>query len=344
MSEFGPSHPDELVQSEELKEKSIIFETPGQIAVILAKKPLVPSSEGFNLTVTPEQSSKPYFDPEAKIQDSMPTFLTALATARSVFGDRNSKDEYNLYNQWVNVHLLPRFGGEKHLQIEVTGRNAAGKTWGQPIDYPKTDINYEQFPVVKQEVEMVSQLLPSQYQEILNEAQEVTLFDKPGTEGQFPPKSKTIFQYQNFEIMAPTENPHIEEGGLHFWIQANTDKKFEGVQSDVKNGLEQFILSSAVAKAIYQEFGRPIEIHFSGNWGLAMPDNPKENLSAHANLYAAPADTNRVDLPDRPGYQRPPMPEEIRQRARKALEERLPELVNQLAGRRVSEILGNSND
>jgi hypothetical protein len=317
--------------------------------VISPLKPLVPTNEGTHLRIIPDTEITPYFEEGCDIKKTIRPFLTALATARAMFGDPSEKDEYYYWNQWVNVHLIPRFGGKSNFQIEVIGRNARGDTWAEPVEYPKLE-EYDQFLIVREEQEMLEQMIPKKAQEVAVEAAGATLFDD---NKEYEAKEKTIFSFQNFEIMMPTENPHVEEGGLHLWVHANDRGQNEGVQSNVKNGLEQFIISEAIAKVIYKELGVPIEIHFSGNWGLpthhqeeesvAKGEDPSgnyygENLSAHANLYGAPPETDRADLPPRPAYERPAMPEETREKVRLALEKSLPHLLDAFLGKKVMDI------
>lgn len=316
--------------------------------VITPEKPLVPTNEGTHLRVVPDQEMPPYFKEECKIKDTIRPFLTALATARAMFGDPEDPNEFHYWNQWVNVHLLPRFGGKENLQIEVVGRNARGKTWAEPINYPKLE-EYEQNSIVQEEQGMLERNIPKRAQEIANEADETRLFDD---QNEYETQEKTIFSFQNFEVMMAASNPHVEKGGLHLWIHANNRQNKEGVQSDVKNGVEQFIVAQSVAKAVYQELGVPIEIHFSGNWGLpsykqqeekvAKGADPiqnyyQENLSAHANLYGAPPETDRVDLPERPVYERPEISQETRQKVKIALEKNLPGLLNEFTNKTITE-------
>lgn len=305
--------------------------------VMVPEKTLVKPYEGVHLRIEPDEEKLPYFNPEAKISESLKPFLIAVATARSVFSDP-SREDYDYYSQWVNLHCLPRFGGQNHLQFEVIGRNARGETWAEPVDYPKSE-NFDPSYVSLGEMRMIKDELPKYLQEVTDEAQSVTLFDKSGSEEQIQPNEKTIMQFQNFEIIAPRDNPHVEEGGLHIWINAHVDKNAEGVQSDVKNGVEQFILASAVAKSIYQEMGVMIEIHFSGNWGLPTEGHWRENLSTHANLYGAPPGKENVDLPPRPQYERPAIPEETRQRIKEALQKHMTEYLNEFVGQSFESII-----
>ncbi len=314
------------------------------------EKPLVHPHEGVHLRVSPNEDLSPYFDENCPIENTLLPFLTAMAAARSVFGDPADSDEYHYFEQWVNVHLVPRFGGCNKFQIEVIGRSARGDTWAQPVGYPKSE-EYEQSPVVREEQEMIKKMMPSMLNEIAQEAKDVTLFD-----GQSEKESHdlAIFHFQNFEIMMAKKNPHVEEGGLHLWVHANNGGSHEGVQSDVKNGVEQFILAEAISKVIYKELGVPIEIHFSGNWGLptwqqqfeavANGKDPGknyygENLSAHANLYGAPPETDRVDLPPRPVYERPTMPDATREKVKQALADYMPAILDNYTGKKLTEIV-----
>lgn len=335
--ETAPSQDRELHQESE----RVIF-TGMETKVVVPEKPLVSPMEGTHLRVSPSQEQGPYYDPKASIAESLRPFLTSLAVARSVFGDPTNRDEYYFWSQWVNVHLVPRFGGENHLQVEVIGRNARGDTWAQPVGYPEGE-EYETHSSVQAEEEMLAREIPKNVNNLAGEAQNITLFDRADTEGQYPPDEKTGLQFQNFDIRVPRENPHVEEGGLHFWIYAHREQGAEGVQSDVKNGVEQFILASAVAKTIFQRFGVAIEIHFSGNWGLVPKNEPGENwqerLSAHANLYGAPAGSEGVKLPPRPGYERPAVPEETRQQIIDALQQEVPNYLNEFIGKKLAEVI-----
>lgn len=329
MSEIPSFNPEEEVDQNE------VFFQGLESKVTVPEKTLVHPYEGVHLRIEPDDEKLPYFDPEAKISESLQPFLTAVATARSVFSDP-SREDYNYYSQWVNLHCLPRFGGQEHLQFEVIGRNARGETWAQPVDYPKSE-DFEPSPVVLDEMKMVRDELPGMLQEVTKEAQTVTLFDRTGSEGQIQPVERTIMQFQNYDIVAPQGNPHVKEGGLHLWIYAHMEGHAEGVQSDVKNGVEQFIVASAVAKSIYQEMGVPIEIHFSGNWGLPTEGHWSENLSAHANLYGAPPGKENVELPPRPQYENPAIPEETRTKAKEALEKHLSTHLNEFINQPLSQ-------
>lgn len=343
--------------------------------VVLPIHPLVPPDGGVNFTVIPNTETKPYFDQETPIRDTLKPFLLALATARAIIKEPGN-EKASEYSQWVNVHAIPRFGGESHLQFEVIGKNARNpKAWAMPVKYPKQEgalseeypeysrygdmipqddgVNYASFPVVKEEIEQVIKQLENREAEIISSSKEITIFD-----GDIPENvvynPQAIFKYKNFEINMPMKNPHVKEGGLHLWIHELTGKKAEGVQSDVKNGLEQFILASIVAKCIYQKLGRAIEIHFSGNWGLptslqqeeavASGKDPegqyiKENLSAHANLYAAPIGINRVELPERPIYRNPDTSEDEKDRVQQALNEGFEGYIKEFENRKVNEII-----
>lgn len=330
MSEIPSYNPENIDQNE-------IFFQGLESEVIVPEKTLVKPYEGAHLRIKPDQEQLPYFNPEAKIAPSLKPFLTAIATARSVFSDP-SREDYYYYSQWVNLHCLPRFGGQNHLQFEVIGRNARGETWAQPVDYPKSE-DFDPSVVSLDEMKMVRDELPDKLQEVVDESQSITLFDKPGSEEQIQPVERTIMQFQNYDVVAPQGNPHVEEGGLHLWIYAHMDKNVEGVQSDVKNGVEQFIVASAVAKSIYQEMGVPIEIHFSGNWGLPIEGHWSENLSAHANLYGASPGKENVELPPRPQYQNPTIPEETRQKAKEALEKHMATYLNEFVKQPLSQYL-----
>lgn len=320
MSESPSPTPEELKQNE-------IFFQASESKIIIPEKNLVRPSEGVHLRVEPNNEQLPYFNPDAKIANSLNPFLVAVGTARSVFGNPG-KEDYYYWSQWVNLHCLPRFGGQNHLQFEVIGRNARGETWAQPVDYPKSE-EFDPSFVVLGEMNTIREQLPNYLTEIKDEIQNVILFDKPDSAAQIEPNDKTIFQFQNFEIMMAKANPHVEKGGLHLWVHAHIDKNAEGVQSDIKNGVEQFIIASAVAKSIYSEMGIPIEIHFSGNWGLPTEGHWEENLSAHANLYGAPPGKENVELPPRPTYQRPEIPEETRQKTKQALEKHMTEYLKE---------------
>lgn len=326
---------------ETLKDEEIFFEGL-ESEVTVPEKTLVKPYEGVHLRIEPKTEQKPYFDPNARIIDSLKPFLLAMASARAVFGEPGSEDYYQ-WSQWVNLHGLPRFGGQNHLQFEVIGRNARGQTWAQPLDYPKSE-DFDPSYVNLGEMRMIRDTLPEELQEVVSESQSIVLFDKSGSEQQITPDEKTIMQFQNYEIMMAKANPHVEEGGLHLWINAHAEKNAEGVQSDVKNGVEQFILASVVAKSIYQELGVPIEIHFSGNWGLVPKNEPGENwqehLSAHANLYGAPPGKEGVELPPRPNYQRPEMPEESRQKVKAALEKHLQTYLQDFVGFQLKSLEG----
>lgn len=317
--------------------------------VICPEKPLVPTNEGTHLRVVPDKEMPPYYEEECDIKDTIKPFLTALATARAMFGDPKKREEYHYWNQWVNVHLLPRFGGKETFQIEVIGRNARGNTWAKPIDYPKLE-EYDQRSIVKEEQEMLERNIPKRAKEIVEEAAETKLFDE---DGEHESPEKAIFSFQNLDIMMPKENPHVNEGGLHLWVHNSSKQKHEGVQSSVKNGLEQFLVAQSIAKVVYKATGTPIEIHFSGNWGLpshfqqeekvAKGADPSdnyyaENLSAHANLYGAPPETDRVDLPERPVYERPEIPGATRQKIKDALENDLPAMLSQFTNKTVAEL------
>lgn len=324
----------------EFAPKEELLYSDGESTVIVPQKSLVEPKEGVNLTVISEKQLPPYFSPEAELSDSIHPFLVALATAKSVFGNpeerSNQAGNYHLYNQWVNVHLLPRFGGKDHFQIEIIGRNARGETWAQPVKYPK----FEQFdgrPIVAKEIQNIREEIFANAEAIREEAEQTVLFDKEFPEGTTV-SDKTIFKYKNFEIRMPNENPHVEEGGLHLWVHAHTDEKIEGVQDNVKNGIEQFLIAQAISKLIYSELSIPIEIHFSGNWGLPTEGHWEESLSAHANLYGAPPGTDRVDLPERPGYKRPEMPEETRRVIKAAIESNLPQLLAEFEGKHLREL------
>lgn len=324
MSEF-PSPTPEALKPEE------IFFRGLESKVTVPEKTLVEPHEGVHLRIEPDKEELPYFNPEAKISNSLHPFLVAIATARSVFGKPGTEDYY-YWSQWVNLHCLPRFGGQNHLQFEVIGRNAAGETWAKPVDYPKSE-QFNPSSVVLGEMSVIKEQLPNSLEDVKKEAQSVTLFDKPDSADQIEPGDKTIFQFQNYEIMMPKANPHVEEGGLHLWVHAHIENKAEGVQSEVKNGVEQFVIASAIAKSIYAEIGVPIEIHFSGNWGLVPKNEPGENwqehLSAHANLYGRPPGKENVELPPRPDYQRPEIPEETRQKTKEALEKHMLEYLDE---------------
>jgi len=327
--------------------------------VLLPAVPLVPPDGGVNITVIPAREIKPYFDPESNIEDSLPPFLLSLAAARAVIFEPDSK-KVSKFSQWVNVHAIPRFGGEDHLQFEVTGKNARNeKAWAMPVKYPKEELvlaeeypgytawaetarrlgkaKYDAYPVVIEEIEQIGSQIPSRERDILQESKGMTLFNQEPEEGEAT-DDKCIYVYKNFQIMMAKQNPHVLEGGLHLWVHESSGRKTEGVQSDVKDALEQFILASAIAKSVYAETGRKIEIHFSSNWGLptqlqqqeaeAGGRDPgksyyRENLTTHANLYAAPPGTDRVDLPERPVYSNPEIPEETRQQIKIALEKHL---------------------
>jgi hypothetical protein len=344
--ENGPNESDRNFKAPEVIKQEEIFFQGLESKVTIPEKTLVHPYEGIHLRIEPDEEQLPYFNPEAKISKSLASFLVAMATARSVFSDP-SREDYYLYSQWVNLHCLPRFGGQNYLQFEVIGRNARGETWAQPVDYPKSESFDPPTYVVLDEMLMIKDELPKDLQEVTSEAQSVTLFDKEESEQQIQPNEKTIMQFQNFEIIAPRENPHVKEGGLHLWINAHLDKNAEGVQSDVKNGVEQFILSSAVAKSIYQELGIPIEIHFSGNWGLVPKNEPgehwQEHLSAHANLYGAPPGQENVELPPRPNYQNPDIPEVTRQKIKEALEKHLSNYLEEFVNFHLNSLEGLTN-
>lgn len=325
MSEFEPVGEHALEGNKEVSES--IFDTP-ETRVVMPEKPLVPPQEGTHLRVLPTVEQKPYFDPNSSIRESLPVFVEAVAAARAVFGSTEDEDNY-YWSQWVNVHLVPRFGGREHLQIEVVGRNARGDTWAQPIDYPKEEL-YPSFPTVQQEREMLARELPKQTTAVNAEIASQTLFNQDNYQGK--PGEKTIFAFQNYEVMMARENPHVEEGGLHLWVHANTPEHHEGVQSNLHHGVEQFIVASSVAKSIYSELGVPIEIHFSGNWGLPTAGHWKENLSAHANLYGAPPGQERVALPPRPGYERPTIPEATREQVAQALQTNMQKYLQEFIG------------
>jgi hypothetical protein len=344
MNEFEHQPIPNIETSAEQEQSKEIFEdTELDSKVTILKNPLVKPSEGTHLRVEPREETLPYFDPDAKISDSLKPFLAAIAVARSVFGNPENPNEYYYWSQWVNVHLLPRFGGQRHLQIEVIGRSARGNTWAKPIEYPGGE-NYEPFKVTKEELIMHEREIPKNLSRVKDEAHDTTLFDQESAEDKIEADKLTVFQFQNFEIKAPKNNPHVWEGGLHLWVHAYMDENAEGVQSNVKIGIEQFIIASAVAKSIYEEMGVPIEIHFSGNWGLIPKDekiktNQKENLSAHANLYGAPPSHEGVELPPRPKYERSAIPEETRQRAQKALEKHFKEYASPFLGKKLSELI-----
>jgi len=314
----------------------VIFDND-EIRLVLPEKPLVAPEEGVHVRVEPKEAQKPYFDPEAKIGESLETFKSALAAARSVFGSQEQGDNY-FWSQWVNVHLVPRFGGQNQLQVEVIGRNARGETWAQPVDYPEGE-EYQKNPIVREEIEMIKREMLQNNRDIDNEISNEPIFNNEDYSGE--PDEKTIYTFQNYEVRMARENPHVNEGGLHLWVHANTkeDEKYEGVQSGLRHGIEQFIIASAVAKSVYQELGVPIEIHFSGNWGLPVRGHWKENLSAHANLYGAPSSEEGAKLPPRPGFERPTIPEETRQKARQALEVNMAKYLNEFVGANLNQLL-----
>jgi hypothetical protein len=337
MSEFGPT-PSEMGIEEPQVEIESIYDAFDSKAFI-PEKPLVTPQEGFHLRVEPDDELPAYFEENSDISKTIKPFLLALAGARSVFGSAENPEEYHAWSQWVNVHLLPRFGGQKHLQFEVVGRNARGETWAQPIDYPKTEDFDNQPSVVIEEAHMFQRELPKNAVNIANETGDVILFRDEDIRTDIQTNDKTIFRFGNYEVMAAKANPHVEEGGLHLWINSNLQEKAEGVQSNIKNGVEQFIIASAVAKSLYKKLGRAIEIHFSGNWGLPIEGHWKENLSAHANLYAAPSGVENVELPPRPQYQRPEIPESTREEMEIALRENMQELLTPFANKSLMEIV-----
>lgn len=331
--------PHELEQGGE-----VILETKSSM-VLIPQKPLVPPEEGINLSVVKTVDSQPYFLPETKIEDSFEPLIAAIATARSVFGESGT-DDYHKYSQWVNVHYLPRFGGDEKMQIEVIGRNARGRDWAKPVKYPQ-NVDYEQYPVIKSEIEMIRNLAPKIFDELISESQEVTLFDQERPESA-KDDPKTLVSFGKFDIRAARETPHVEEGGLHLWVhqwKTEGEDSPEGMQSRLKYGVEQSIVAQAVAKAIYQELGIPVEIHFSGNWGLPSRANGfQESLSAHANIYGAPPGKDFVALPERPAregseYLRPNIPEETREKLREALEKHFLTYAEEFKGKKLSEYL-----
>lgn len=344
--------------------------------VLLPAVPLVPPDGGVNVTVIPAKEIKPYFDPESNIEDSLPPFLLSLAAARAVIFEPDS-NKVSKFSQWVNVHALPRFGGESHLQFEVTGKNAMNeKAWAMPVKYPKGEgtideeypgysrwgiagkkiegVKYEMFPVVIEEIEQIKSQLVQRENDIVDEAQNVILFNEETTED-IKHDEKCMFTFRNFDIIVSKANPHVKKGGFQLCVVETGKKKTEGVQSDVKNALEQFIISSAIAKCIFQAMGRKIEIHFSSNWGLPTHlqqqeavlqgkepgvNHMKEILGAHANLYAAPPETNIVELPERPIYSNPEVASEDREIVRSALEKYLLDYLKPFENKKISEVIG----
>ena len=345
--------------------------------VLLPAVPLVPPDGGVNLTVVPAEETGPYFAPETKIDDTLEPFLLSLAAARSVMLEPDSQ-KVSRYCQWVNVHAIPRFGGEEQLQFEVIGKNAKNpKAWAMPPKFPKEEsslaeeypgytqwedaarrvgtVDYDSFPVVQEEIEQIKSQIPDRERDILEETKGVTLFDQKADENEAV-DDKCIFRFRNFQIMMAKQNPHVKEGGLHLWVHESSGRKAEGVQSDVKNALEQFIISSAIAKSVYAETGRKIGINFMGNWGLPnrlqqeeavnQGRDPEKNyyreiLTAHANLYAAPPDVDRVDLPERPVYSNPEIPEDTRQTIKSALDQHLLSYLQPYENKKMSEIINS---
>jgi len=366
-------YPHEL-ENKESGESTLLYSSKlGR--VMLPTHPLVPPDGGVNLTVIPTEEKEPYYEPNAPIEASLPPFLLSLAAARAVITDPES-GRYSKFSQWVNVHAIPRFGGETALQFEVTGKDAMNDpAWAMPVKYPKGEgaideeypgyskygeltqasekVDYGMYPVVKEEIDQIRGQLAKCEEDILKEADNAVLF-----EGEAPEvprqEDKILLVYKNFEIMMAKANPHVEEGGLHLWVREASGRQTEGVQSDVHNALEQFIMAEAISKAIYKGLGRKIEIHFSSNWGLATerqqqeavargkdPEGNyiKESLSAHANLYAAPPDKDYVNLPERPAYTNPEIPEETRQRTKAALEQYLPGYLTPFEHKKASELI-----
>lgn len=331
MLERETVHPYELEGVE-----SLIYEDADDV-VILPQKPLVPPTEGTNLTVVKKEPTKPYFDPQAEIAPTLSTFMKSLALGRASLGLES--DDRHRYSQWVNIHLLPRFAGQKQLQVEVTGRNARGDTWAQPIKYPEHEANYDQFPIVRQEIETIKNQFEGYWQTVQEEAEDLTLFDN---DGDFEKTDQsTIFQFQNFEVKLVSDNPHVREGGLHLWVQANypEGKKPEGAHSDIKDGLEQFIIAQAVAKSVYQCIGRPLEIHFSGNWSLPIRGHWKHDPSTHANLYVAAPDEEGAKLPPRPGFVNPELSPEIKEKITRELPELMSSYLNEFSHKDLNQLL-----
>lgn len=333
MSEVPSFNPENIDQ------KEIFFEGL-ESKVTVPEKSLVPPQEGFHLRVEPKIEQPPYFMKEAKINESLKTFMLAIATARSVFGSPQDRENYYQWNQWVNVHLLPRFGGQGHMQIEVIGRNARGNTWAKPVEYPQSE-EFDPSSVVIDEAKTAQRTLPDYTAEVSSQAKDIILFDQPESEDE--PGSTAIYHFQNYQVLMPKENPHVEESGLHVWIAGKYPKEIEGVQADLKSGVEQFILASAVAKSIYETTGRMIEIHFSSNWGLPTKGHWSENLGVHANMYAAPPGKESVGLPPRPGYERPPVSEETRQQIEQALEQNMPQYLDEFINENLQEVMNEQN-
>lgn len=362
-------------EMENVESGSTILHNSENGKVLLPAAPLVPPDGGVNLTVIPSSEIGPYFSPDTQIGDTLPAFLASLATARAIMFEPSSK-KVSKYSQWVNVHAIPRFGGESHLQFEVIGKNAMNeKAWAMPVKYPKEEgtideeypgyskwgvagkkiegINYEMYPVVTEEIDQIKSQLAQRENDVTNESQNVTLFDEE-TPAETQHDEKCILTYKNFDIMMAKANPHVKEGGLHLWVNETSKRKTEGVQSDMKNAFEQFILASAIAKSIFAETGRKIEIHFSSNWGLpshlqqeeaiAQGKDPeakyiKESLTAHANLYAAPPEIDWVDLPERPIYSNPEIPQQTREIIQAALEQNLTGYLQPFENKKISEVM-----
>lgn len=351
-----------LKYSPELEDQepgSTILSSTENGRVLLPAMPLVPPDGGVNLTVIPSTEIGPYFSPDTQISDTLPAFLTSLAAARAIIHEPDS-EKVSRFSQWVNVHAIPRFGGEGHLQFEVTGKNAMNEeAWGMPVKYPKEEgaideeypgysqwgiagkkiegVKYDMYPVVVEEIGQIKSQMAQRESDIVKESESVTLFDEETPEG-IEHDEKCMFTFRNFDIIVSRANPHVKEGGFQLCVVETSKRKTEGVQSNVKNALEQFIISSAIAKCIFQAMGRKIEIHFSSNWGLPThlqqeeailqgkdpgANHIKEILGAHANLYAAPPEVDRVELPERPIYSNPDIAEETREAVRVALEDNL---------------------
>lgn len=347
MSEIGPEFIPDNIRNEtaELKEGDEVIFSAGNFEVVAPKKPLVPPSEGSHFRIKSKEALPPYFSNRSNIRDTLKPYLLALATARSVFGDPEEKDNH-YWSQWVNTHLLPRFGGQEKLQVEVIGRNARGDTWAEPIDYPRQE-DYEQYPVVKEEVEATKQSLPRNWEDIKKEAADTLLFEEKKEEEAVEevPHELAIFRFNSYEVRMPKKNPHVRLGGIHLWIHPRLKDKHEGAHSDIKEGVEQFIIATAISKVIYQGMGVPIEIHFSGNWGLATSKQEKEgrkikeDLSAHANMYGAPGDKEYVELPKRPVYERPTIEEDVRGKAETLLKNTLPKYLEEFRNFSLREVL-----
>lgn len=343
---------------------------------IVPSRPLIPPDGGVNLTVVPNREIGPYFSPKTEISDTIPPFLLSLATARAVVSDPKG-GRVSRYSQWVNVDMMPRFGGEDHFQAEVIGKNAMNESaWAMPTKYPKgegtvgeqypgysnfpshsyeSDDTSQTFPVVEEEIRQISQLLPSKESEILAEAGEAVLFSGEFSED-FKYHENAILRYRNYEVVFVEKGPHVKEGGLHFWIHKLAGEHAEGVQDNVKNGLEQFILATIVSKAVYRATKRIVQIRFMGNWGLPTPLQQKEalargkdpsqnyineNLSAHANLYVPPIGEEHVELPERPVYENPDVADGQKKIIEDAIIDDFQRYITEFEGAKIDKLLAD---